>query len=261
MKKNIIYLSIIAVAAIFVYTSCKRDVSYIATYDTGNSSTAYIRVVQASPSFRALYSQPDSFNVYVNTTKINGGILSYGSIFPAAGELYAAVPAGKQPIRLSLKGVVNTDSLTVATFTKTLVAGKYYSFIMTDSIMSASKDSTQIFVTDTYAQPLQGYYSLRFVHAVVNDTAGLKVDVFSARRNGNIFTGIKSDSVTTFLGLPYNPSVNDTLYVRRSGTANNLTKAYVFGPVNQRVYTIVYMGDTKATTGTKVKALGLYTNQ
>jgi len=44
-----------------------------------------------------------------------------------------------------------------------------YSLIITDSIKSA-RDSSQIFVQDSWINPAPGYINVRLVHAVLNDT-------------------------------------------------------------------------------------------
>ena len=145
-------------------------------------------------------------------------------------------------------------------FTKVFLTGQYYTLLVTDSIKSL-RDSSQMFLLDKYTTPTQGNYSLRFIHAVLNDTLGLNVDIFSTRRNGNIFSNIKPGTVSGFSTLPYNTQLNDTLFVRRTGTLNNLTSINNIGFSNQRVYTLYYRGDANLTSSTKARLLTTYIHQ
>jgi hypothetical protein len=171
---------------------------------------------------------------------------------------YVSVPAGTQPIKLSVAGVVNPDSIPIQTFTKTLVANQMYTLMITDSINS-SRDSSQIFVQDSYLQPTTGYFNLRFIHAVWNDTAGKTIDIWSARNNRNIFTSVKPGAVTPFSTYPYNAILNDTFFVRRSGTLIGLDTLSAVSFGNQRTYTLYYKGDANINVNSKVKRRHLAT--
>jgi len=81
MKRNIIYITVIAASLVF-YASCRRDTAYNAPFQATSGMT-YLRIIDASPNFRAFYGQADSFNVYINGAKINSPFLTFGSIFPA----------------------------------------------------------------------------------------------------------------------------------------------------------------------------------
>jgi hypothetical protein len=196
--------------------------------------------------------------VYLNNSKLSSAALSFGSIFPGiVSNAYLAIPPGSQSIRLSIPGVVNTDSVTIATVTKSFVAGKYYSLLITDSIMNASRDSSRILVQDYYTTPNPGFINLRFANAALNDTAGKTVDLFSYARNTTLITKIKSDSVTSFQVVGTNPGVADTLYVRRTGTNQVLAKL-LFPSTSQRTYTVFYYGDVTLASGKKARTLSYY---
>ena len=252
MQKSFLFLTTAWVATALMF-SCSRNFDLKATAKI--QPTAYLKVIHAAPSLAKIYSlNKDSFNVYLGGNKFNGTVLSYNSFFPGTANLYGSVQPGTYLIRLSLNSSTNPDSVTFTSFSRTFVAGQYYTMLITDSLKS-SRDSSQIFVNDTYTTPAIGYYSMRFIHSVLNDTVGKTVDIYSTRRNNNIFTAIKPGTVTAFTSLAYNPQLNDTLYVRRTGTVTNLAPLLTGSFSNQRVYTLCYRGDDTTKTAAKTKNL------
>lgn len=277
-------LSISFAFLLVVLIACKRDISGIAEFSKVDSSLAYIKIIDVAPNFRTIYGGRDSVNVFANDVKINATALSFNSIYPFAVNsttnsitaTYAAVQPGEQKFRLSVPGVINPDSLTVHTFTKTLKAGKFYSLFITDSL-KFTPDSAQI-VQDGFSPITTGYINLRFAHKVLNDTAGKTVDVFSYARNATIFTNIKPGTVTGFAMLSNNIAVPDTFYVTRSlptgaPASTPLTQRIVLakiaanaaalgsGATDQRSFTLYFKGDANLTTGTKARSLGVYLNK
>jgi Domain of unknown function (DUF4397) len=257
MKKYSYYI-VLAAALLSVLYACKKKVEWKSTYDTV-SDKAMLRIVHASPHFKDVVGQKDSFNVYVGGVRVTTPSLTYNSIFPNSNtNTYIAVEPGTKEIRLSIPGTVNNpDSLTILTLTKTMLAGQKYTFLITDSVKS-TRDSSQIWVNDVFSNPNPNFYGLRFINAVLNDTAGTMVDIYSVRKNSTIFTKVKPGAFVNFQNLPYNPQLNDTLYVRRAGTTFNLAPAAVLGAANQRAYTIIYKGDGDLATGTKGRSLTGY---
>ncbi|MBS1565631.1 MAG: hypothetical protein JST39_14675, partial [Bacteroidetes bacterium] len=134
-------------------------------------------------------------------------------------------------------------------------------------------DSSQIFVQDYWIQPAAGYINLRLMHAVLNDTVGKTVDLFSYAKNTTIFTGIKPGQTTAFSAVGYNYQTPDTFYVTRSGVpaATPLSSRLILakllfvpistGAVPQRTFTLYYKGDGNLTSGTKARSLASYINQ
>ena len=239
--------------------SCSKKIELVSA--TSNpAGLAYIKIVEFSPNFKGVTNYRDSFNVFVNGLKLNGGFLTYGAAFPTSTDSYAAVPPGSQTVRLALSGVNTPDSITLATFTKTLNAGTYYSFIITDSLLSNS-ESKQIFVQDNFVRSDTTHFTLRFVHAILNDTLGKKVDVYSTRLGANIFSNISPGTVTAFTTQPYN-FVADTLIVRRAGIPFELARlSTVANPLaRERAYTLIYKGTPNTTTAPKGRALVYFLN-
>jgi hypothetical protein len=263
MKKINLYICLV-VGTVLALSACKKEYNYLATYETSDGG-AYLRVVDAAPGFRSVFSLPDSFNVYVNGAKINSPFLTYASVFPISTTQfgYAAVPTGVQQIKLSVHGFasVQPDSTKLINFTKVFLPGQYYTLLITDSIKSP-RDSSQMFLPDAFSKPLPGNVALRFVHAVWNDTTGKTVDFFSYARNTTVGTiAVKPGYISNFSAYGFNIAVPDTFYVTRSapaGTAlaNRIVLAKLaFAPTNQRAYTLYFRGDANLTTGTKARSL------
>lgn len=248
----IVFLGITIVA-------CEKEIKYIAQ-KISPANKAYIKIVHAAPSFRNVFNTRDTFHVYANGDKINATFLTYTSAFPSAtGNGYLAIDPGDLTLKLFTPGVLVGDSVEVATFSKTVEAGNYYSFIITDSV-KLSRDSSQIWLRDNFETPPQNLYGLRFVHAAMNDTVGKRVDVFSARRNGNIFSNYAPGQASSFTNFPFNSQIPDTIIVRRSGTTMELARINNITFGHTRVYTLVFRGNV-AVTGTKGKALTYYVNK
>ncbi|MEO6000722.1 MAG: hypothetical protein ABIN89_27990 [Chitinophagaceae bacterium] len=268
MKKNILAIVVICIS-ITAYYSCKRDYTMKSpAYPTGGKS--FLKIIDASPNFRKVFNQPDSFNVIINGKKITAYtpgstvLMTFGAIFPTTSSAYGylAIDPGTSIVSLSL-GVSNPDSVQIATFTKTFDPDKYYTFMITDAI-GPTRDTAKMFIKDVYSPVPTGYYNLRFIHAVLNDTAGKAVDIWSTRANRYLWTNIKIDSITSFSQWAYNPILSDTFIVRRTGTpAIVLDTLSAVNFSNQRTYTLYYRGDgtISATTNLKKRRLAAYLHQ
>lgn len=263
MKKNISLVLILASMGGLLWSCAKQTTTpteYVATTNSvGNS--AFIKIIHFSPAFRLATNNSDSVNFFLNGKKLNGSFLTFGSMFPSTTNLYAAVPAGVNSIRIATNGILVPDSITVTTLNKILEPGKYYSLLMTDSILNASS-SKQIFTQDNFVLSDTNTFTMRFIHAILNDTAGKNVDIYSTRRAANIFSNISPGTVTDFTTQPYN-FVTDTIIVRRAGGSFELGRlTTASNPLaRQRAYTLVYKGTPGTTTAPKGRALITYANQ
>jgi hypothetical protein len=264
MKLKYLNKSFLAVLAISLgIVACEKKKEIIAPWDIAgsNSNFAHLRIVHASPNFRTITGQADSIHIFVNGSKINGVRLSYGGAFPAINPTtYATVPHGNVQLKVSVGGLVNVDSIAVATINTTFNQGENYSFILTDSLLSANRDSARILVKDSFPTPLNGRTWLRFVHTLVDTAADKRVDVWSARRNNNLFANVQPGSVGAFTNQPF-INFPDTLIVRRAGTMTELARLSNITYANQRVYTIFLRGDVKVATGLKARAVSWYANR
>jgi hypothetical protein len=262
MKKNIIFIAIIFLGVLF-FESCKKDQTQLRNISL--DTRAYLKVIHAAPGFTQVFNAPDNFNVLVGA--INGermvAGMTYNSAFPSNTintNTYAAVPAGSQDIRLVLKGVANIDSITVAAIPKNLTVGSFYTLVITDSITTSAAYS-KIWSADDLSTPPAGSYNLRFIHAVMNDTAGKKIDVYSYRNAANIFSNISPGDVTAFNTFTI-PTSSDTISIRRAGTTFELARINGQSYANsQRIYTLIYRGNGTLTSGTKARGAFVYNNR
>lgn len=254
-------MTLVSFLALILFYACKKDNTKLQGNPT--TSNAYLKVMDAAPGFRQVFNSPDSFNILVGGQRIVYG-LTYNSAFPVNTtnvNTYAAVPANAQDIRLVVRGIVNADSNTIVTIPKSLVAGSKYTLIVTDSI-STTPDYSKIWAQDNFNTPDSGKYSIRCINAVMNDTAGKKIDVYSYRNAGNIFSNVSPGDVTAFSTLNIPSVFTDTFSIRRAGTTFQLA---ILNSVsitnNHRVYTLLYRGDGRLTSGTKARGIVVYTNQ
>jgi hypothetical protein len=283
MKRIFVKLFLVFMFFVAAY-ACKKTFIINTPYQVVDSTKAYLKIIHASPFFRLSTGAQDTFNVYLGNIRLNNvSFLTYGGLFPNAvnpntstiTNTYMAVPAGLQQFHFSIPGVIKQDSVQLFAFTKNLNPGSFYTLLITDSIL-LKRDSSRIFVQDVFTTPLPGNISLPFIHAVLNDTVGKKVDVFSYARNTTILTNIPPDSTTAFQSLGYNTGVVDTFYVTRSlapGQPSNTPLANrtilaklpfstkLTGASPQRVFTLYYKGNANLTTGTKARTLSSYINQ
>ena len=280
MKNKILLTALIGAILMVGFTACKRDFPITASVQKAEVM-AYLSIVHASPNFRKIFNAQDSFNVFINGQKITGftpattpAFMTFGATYPntSTGFGYIAVPAGQQQIRLSVSGKVNPDSINILTLNKTMLANHQYSFIITDSINSL-RDSSKMFMEDVYNfPPTVGYYNIRFVNAVVNDTA--MADLYSYARNGIIYNNIRPDSATAFTQIGVNLQVTDTLYITRSlakGVPSTTPLAQrtilakmAFQAGSQKSYTVYYRGDFSipiVPANTKARTITFYRHE
>lgn len=266
---KLFYTGVLMAASIVVLVACNRDTEWEGARKN-TTGLAFIRFGHAAPNFRALTGQRDSFSILVRNDRVNSNFISYtGSAgpFQPGGAAYIATQPGAVPIRFALSSPTNPDSTAIFSTTRNLEAGKYYSYIITDSFRSADP-SRQIFLEDPLFVPGPTQFAVRFVHSVLNDTVGRTVDLFSSRLRGNLFTNVPIGGATGFVSFPqYNtPSTNDTIIVRRSGTTQELARLNGELLQGQKVYTYIYRGNTAVipvtgNTNVRVRALVRWTNQ
>jgi hypothetical protein len=243
-----------------IMVSCTKsfDEKTAQQQDFTNSSImqVYVATVNASRNF-----------MWVDSRQINGASLTTGSVFPTTG--YGFEVGG------GLRNFLVRDTLSTSTqlpysFAENLQAGKNYTLFMYDTITSPKQKTviTNIEVpTDTTAR-------IRFAHFPYSPTAIPAVDIFSVKRNANIFTNVSLTEVTGF--IPIASGVTDTFYVRPAGTGTNLQNfnpspapgaltniQAILTPTIRRSYTLIFRGGYRATatTNTTVRSLSVFVNR
>ncbi len=262
MKKSLQHIIFGALVFVVGLAACNKDTTYIAD-PVSSRSDAFIKFLHVSPSLATITGQADNVTLLYldaksNTySKITGTPLVYEKYFPTTTNAYATIPTGLQTIKFSLAAVNQKDSMELFLKKVQIDAGKYYSFIITDSIKSET-NSKAMFLQDDLLTLGSTQIGMRFVHAIWNDTAAKNVDIFSVRNNANIFSGRIAGTASTFTPLNYF-TTSDTLIVRRAGTTFALATLNSANFTPGRNYTLVYKGNGAVTTTTaKPRSLFIY---
>lgn len=262
MKKSLQNIYITSLFLVIGLVACNKDTTYLAQpVISGNS--AYIKFLHLSPSLATITGTADNITVLnfdpksSSWNKITGTPLAYEKYFPTTTNVYAAVNAGPQTIKFSLAAVSQKDSAELFLKMVQADAGKYYSFIITDSVKSTSL-SKAMFLQDDLLTLGSSQIGMRFVHAIWNDTAAKNVDIYSVRNNATIFSARSAGSATSFAPLNYF-TTSDTLIIRRAGTTFALASFNGANFTPGRNYTLVYKGNGTVTASTgKPRSLLIY---
>lgn len=189
--------------------------------------------------------------VYVDTKPVTGSLMTSGSVFPATG-LGFNVDGG-------LRDFLVRDTLSATTqiplsFAENLQANKSYTIFVYDTINSPKQKTVEtniVIPTDTTAR-------MRFANFVFSKTDVPAIDIFSKRRNMNVFTNVPVTGVTDF--IPFPSSFTDTFFVRETGTANLIGTLNTVSLQQKRSYTMVFRGRYQSTTGTVARTVSLFLN-
>lgn len=237
-----------AITILIIQSCTKQQAKLVAQQQTDFSNSSIVQVYIATVNATRNY-------VYVDGAPITGATLSSGSLFPSG---VATIGSNIQP---GLRAFLVRDTSTAITatqvplsFAQNLQVGKIYTIFMYDTINSPLQKTTQtniVVPTDTTAR-------LRFANFVFSKTAVPAVDIFSKRRNINVFTNIQVTDVTDFIPVP--SAFNDTFFVRETGTLNQLAVLNGLNPTQKRSYTLVFRGRYQSTTGTVARTLSSFIN-
>jgi hypothetical protein len=227
MKSIRIILAVaVAIIGLQLIQSCKKDAEQKLPEQSDLSNSALIQVYNAVVGSNRNY-------VYVDAAPVNGATVSYGSAFPSAAYGFA-VSTGQHSF--ILKDTMGTTMQIPLTFTANFEAGKSYTVFAYDTITSPK----QIIVPTTIEIPADTTARVRFANFTYSTTVIQPVDIYSVKRQTNIFSNISNAEVTTF--IPYASALNDTLIVRSAGTTQLLAQLNGFNPTQKRSYTVVLRG-------------------
>lgn len=240
-KKGLVFL----LTGLALAACTKRQTLTIPT--TGDfGTTSMVQVYQATVNATRNY-------VYVDAFPITGATLASGSVFPSGNGTIAA------NIQPGVRAFLVRDTLAAATqvplsFVTDLTPGSNYTIFLYDTINSPKQKTVQtniVIPADTTAR-------IRFANFVFSATQVPAVDIYSKRRNVNLFTNIPTTEVTNFIPVP--SAFNDTFYVRETGTTNLLATLNGLNPTRKRSYTLVFRGRYQSTTGGVVRTLSSFVN-
>lgn len=228
-----------------VMISCTKNVQEATALRDDFSNNAIVQLYVATVNATRNY-------VYVDAQALNGSSLSSGSVFPGTGFGFN-VSTGLRGF--TVRDTLSTTTQVPLTFAQNFQGGKTYTIFTYDTITTPLQKTveTKIVVPgDTTAM-------VRFANFIFSRVAVPNVDIFSKRRNINVFTNVGVTDVTDF--TPFPSAFNDTLFVRETGTSNLLATLNGFNPTQKRSYTLVFRGRYQSTSGTVIRTLSSFANR
>ena len=243
INKNI--LGVAGMAASMLFSSCIKTFDEKVEQNRDFSNSSLLQVYMATVNADRNY-------VYVDSKPVNGAKLILGSVFPSTGFAFA-VPGGYRAFMI--RDTLTATTQTPLSFAQNMDVGKNYTIFMYDTINAAKQKTveTKIVVPgDTTAR-------LRCANFIFSKNAVPAVDIFSKRRNVNVFTNVAVTGVTDFIPVP--SAFTDTFYVRETGTTNQLAVLNGLTPTEKRSYTLVFRGRYETTSGTIARTLSSFINR
>jgi hypothetical protein len=221
------------VATACIYLSCsKANLDRVAASDNDFSNKAVVQVYDAALNTQRNFIYADgkplsgAAMVYTQTTATNAAFTGSGLSFALAPGLH----------NLVIRDTLATSTQPVLSFAANFDANKFYTIFTYDSLNGVKQKTVEaeiVIPTDTVAR-------VRFAHfAYLKTGVTPNVDVFSTKRNANVWSDIPYTTVTNF--IPYASGASDSLIVRQAGTLTGLDTA-IFSFVKRRSYTLVFRG-------------------
>ncbi len=244
MNTKTILFTVTAALSIGIVSSCKKKVSEITDQQRNFSNNALIQVYVGTVSATRNY-------VYVDGLPVTGAGLATGGLFPSTGYA-SSVLAGSRNI--IIKDTLSTSTQVQLSFNQSFTGNSNYTIFTYDTITSPKQLVVETPLNLTYNNSAQ----LRFANIVYSKNAIPAVDVFSKRKNSNVFTNMPVTAVSAF--IPIETQVTDTFIVRTAGTTTQLAVINSLLFQQKRAYTLVFRGSYALTTGTNARTLSLFTN-
>jgi len=230
----------IALASMIMLAACEKEYKSILTEETNLGNTAFVKFHNAIINSNRTY-------IYSDMVPLNGATIAYGGLFPSLSPSYTALAAGTRAI--AIRDTLAPSTQYPISFNAPMTAGTFYTIFAYDSLNAPKykviQDNIQV-LNDTAAR-------VRFANFPFSTTAIPNVDIFSQKQQANVFTNISTAAVTDFISFRAN--ISDTLYVRPTGTTNNLTQLNGLVATAKRNYTVIFRGSYRSTTGTAARTL------
>lgn len=241
MKSSIIIRTVLTgiVSSVLLIACQKEAFDPIAKENRDLSSKAFVKFYNGIINSNRTY-------IYSDLVPLNGATIAYGGVFPSVSPAFSSLNAGIR--KFAIRDTLFPSAQYPIAFDQQLDAGSFYTIFAYDSLNSPKfkvvKDNIQAF-GDTTAR-------VRFANFPYSTAAMPNVDIFSQKAQANVFTNIAPTAVTDF--IPYASGLNDTLYVRATGTTTALTQATLL-PTAKRSYTVIFRGSYRLTSGTAARTL------
>lgn len=212
--------------ALVIASGCTKDLdpTIEEKFDFTNTSNVQL--------FNAMVGSNRTF-LFIDNQRINGATIAYGTPFPTNAYGFTVKGAGNNFL---IRDTLATSTQVPLSFQPNLNAGKNYTIFVYDT----STAPQQLTVETSIVVPNDTTARLRFANLQYSVSARPSVDVYSVKRQSNIFTNISKAQVTDF--IPYASALNDTLIVRETGTNTTVAQLNGINPTQKRSYTVVLRG-------------------
>jgi hypothetical protein len=244
MKQSIITSLAAASLLILGFAACEKDTSLYHSEQQDLSKKAMVKVYSSTLGATRNY-------VYFDNLPVTGAGIAYGNLFPSV-SFYAAINAGNKSVEI--RDTLLTSTQNAIKFSGNFQAGKYYTIFTYDTLNAAK----QVTVEDKIVVPSDTTARIRFANMIYSRAAVPAVDIYSIKRQANVFTNVPTTGVTDF--VPFATDIADTLFVRATGTTTNLTQLNAIVAREKRSYTVVFRGVYQLTSGTLARTLTSFTN-
>lgn len=225
------------------FSACEKDTSLYHTEQQDLSKKAMVKVYSSTLGATRNY-------VYFDNLPVTGAGIAYGNLFPSV-SFYAAIDAGNKNVEI--RDTLLTSTQNSIKFSGNFQAGKYYTIFTYDTLNAAK----QVTVEDKIVVPTDTTARIRFANMIYSKAAVPAVDIYSIKRQANVFTNVPTTGVTDF--IPFATDIADTLFVRATGTTTNLTQLNAIVAREKRSYTVVFRGVYQLTSGTLARTLTSFT--
>ena len=212
--------------------ACVKTIEDTSPIDDDMTTKARIQI------FNATVGSAARNLITMDANRVNVPGMAYASFFPASPNTSFGVPAGLRAFNII--DTLLTTTQPPLTFAENFSAGNFYTIFLYDTL-NAIKQKT---VLTNIVVPDDTTARLRFANFIYSPNAIPNVDVFSYRRNANVWTNVPAKEVTEY--IPYQSGVVDTFYVRETGTMTQLAKSAVGSFTAKRSYTAIFRGSYRA---------------
>ncbi|MBN8673498.1 MAG: hypothetical protein J0L56_05165 [Chitinophagales bacterium] len=258
MKQTKLYFFSItgAFCALLLFSCAKtfeEKITPVTNFSDKSLAQVYIATVSAARNY-----------VYVDGKAVTGTAMSSGSVFPSTGYTFN-VSGGIRSFLI--RDTLATSTQVPLVFAQNMQVSKQYTIFAYDTITTPK----QVTVPANIVIPSDTTARIRFANFVYNPTALTGFDIFSVKRNANVFTNVQVTQVTDF--IPYASGVTDTFYIRPTGSPTNLQNyrtspagyldiLAILTPTAKRSYTLVFRGGYRSiiTTAASVRTLSTFAN-
>jgi hypothetical protein len=262
MKSLKLILAVVGGLMLMAFASCVKKVGKEAAKEqTDFRNNAFIQVYNATLGSSRNY-------VYVDAAAITGAALAYGGTFPSTPANFTLTAGFRE---LLIKDTLSTSTQAQQSFAETFQASNNYTIFTYDTSIAAKHKTVRndiVVPTDTTSR-------IRFANFVYSPNPVPAVDIFSKRRNANVFTNVPVTEVTDY--IPFDSRNSDTLIVRIAGSGTDLLNRVVSGtppvttfvpvqliltPTRLRSYTVIFRGGwrTDLSSAATVRTLSLFSS-